>query len=169
MLILVKVFVLPYNRPMVKTTQIIKKLNLTKKTLSVAESCTGGLLGHTLTNIPGSSGSFLGGVIAYQNGIKQKFLSVPESLLKTHGAVSEPVAMAMAAGARQKFKSDFGIGISGIAGPGGGTDQKPVGLTYIAVASPSESVCAKCIFKGTRLQIKKQAADKALDLLAEFL
>ena len=169
MLILVKIFVLPYNRFMTNTSQIIRKLRLTNKTLAVAESCTGGFLGHTLTNISGSSNIFIGGVIAYQNRIKQNILMVPKSTLEKYGAVSRPTAIGMSEGVKKKFHSDFGISITGIAGPTGGSAQKPIGLTYISVSGPTKTVCKKFIFNGTRLRVKKQAAGQALIMLSKLL
>jgi PncC family amidohydrolase len=135
------------------------------KTLATAESCTGGLIAHTLTNVPGSSNWFKGGVISYANEAKTAFLGVPRSLIKDHGAVSALVAKAMAQGARKRFKTDFAIATTGIAGPAGGTPSKPVGLVFIAVASPQRTVVKKFIFKGTRLSIKDQTLHKALQML----
>ncbi|MBP0005638.1 MAG: competence/damage-inducible protein A [Cyanobacteria bacterium SBC] len=110
------------------------------QTLAVAESCTGGSLGKALTDIPGSSTYFWGGVIAYENRIKERLLEVSADDLAAHGAVSHPVAKQMAAGVRERFGTDWGIGITGIAGPGGGTPEKPVGLVYIGLASPDGTV-----------------------------
>ena len=106
------------------------------ETLAVAESCTGGALGAAITAVPGSSDVFLGGVIAYSNAIKQQLLGVPADLLETYGAVSDPVVEAMAEGVRRQLGSDWAIAISGIAGPGGGTQEKPVGLVHLAIAGP---------------------------------
>jgi PncC family amidohydrolase len=137
----------------------------TGKTLATAESCTGGLIAHTLTNVPGASDWFLGGVIAYANKAKTAFLGVPAALIKDHGAVSAPVARAMAQGARKRFKTDFAIATTGIAGPTGGTKEKPVGLVFIALASAKRTVVKKFLFKGTRLSIKDQTLQKALQIL----
>jgi nicotinamide-nucleotide amidase len=137
----------------------------TGKTLATAESCTGGLIGHTLTNIPGSSAWFAGGVIAYTNEAKTTFLSVPAYLIKDHGAVSAPVAKTMAQGARRRFRTDFAIATTGIAGPTGGTPPKPVGLVFIAIASAKRIIVKKLILKGTRLSIKNQTLQKALQML----
>ena len=104
------------------------------KTIAVAESCTGGLIAEKLTNVPGSSAYFLGGIVAYANSAKQGLLGVPEALLAEHGAVSEPVARAMAQGARERFGADIGVATTGISGPGGGSEDKPVGLVYLALA-----------------------------------
>jgi len=139
------------------------------KTLATAESCTGGYLAHTLTEVPGSSQFFICGLVTYSNESKSALLGVGATLLKKHGAVSEQVATAMAKGVRSKLKTDYGIGISGIAGPDGGSKQRPVGLVYICVAASSESLCLKCQFQGQRSTIKKQATIQALNLLDDFL
>ena len=140
-----------------------------KKTLSIAESCTGGLLTHRLTNIQGSSAFLKFTLVAYSNESKKKFLKIPGSLMKKYGAVSQEAAALMAKNARKILNTDFGISITGIAGPGGATALKPVGLCYIAIAAARENVCLECHFKGGRLKIKNQAAAQALKLLYEFL
>jgi len=137
----------------------------TGKTLAAAESCTGGLIAHTLTNVPGSSAWFKGGVIAYANEAKTAFLGVPASLIRKNGAVTAPVAKAMAESARKRFKTDFAIATTGIAGPAGGTPSKPVGLVFIALASAKKKKKKKFIFKGARLSIKTQTLQKALQIL----
>ena len=149
--------------------QVVKALINTKKTLAIGESCTGGLLANRLTNIPGSSEFLKFSVVAYSNEAKSKFLKVPAKMISRHGAVSSPVAAAMAQGAQRIFNTDFGIGITGIAGPTGATKSKPIGLTFIAVSTPLETLCLECHFKGTRKSIKTQAATQALRLLKEFL
>jgi len=169
MFLLVKGFILPYNTPMRTEEKIINWLKRSRKTLSLAESCTGGLLADRLTDISGCSNVFKAGFVTYSNDAKAKFLKVPKKLLTQHGAVSQPVAMAMAKGARLILKTDFAIAITGIAGPAGGSKEKPVGLTFIAVSTPKESVCIECQFKGERKNIKSQAANQALQLFLEFL
>ena len=124
---------------------VLDQLRQRGQSVAVAESCTGGGLGAALAAVPGASDVFLGGVIAYANRVKQQVLGVPEALLETHGAVSDPVAEAMAEGARRLTGADWGLAITGVAGPGGGSEQKPVGLVHIAVAGPqgcsSEGLC----------------------------
>ncbi|MFH0754215.1 MAG: CinA family protein [Candidatus Omnitrophota bacterium] len=144
---------------------ITKHLISAHQTLSTAESCTGGLIGHTLTNLPGSSTWYQGGVIAYANDIKIRLLKVPPALIDKYGAVSAPVAQAMAQGARKTLKSDFAIATTGIAGPTGGTAKKPVGLVFIAISSPEKTIVKKFIFKGTRLNIKKQTVNTAIKMI----
>jgi len=139
------------------------------KKLAVAESCSGGLLGHRLTNIPGSSQFLIADLVCYSNDAKRVLLKIPEETLVSCGAVSETVAELMARNVRTLFKSDYGIGITGIAGPSGGTRTKPVGLTFIAIATEAEALCLKCHFPGTRAQIKKAATTTALNMLLEFI
>jgi nicotinamide-nucleotide amidase len=115
---------------------VLRLLGETGQTLAVAESCTGGAVGAALTAVPGSSAVFAGGVIAYSNAVKQQLLGVPAALLDEHGAVSEPVVKAMAEGLLSRFHCDWGIAISGVAGPGGGTVEKPVGMVCLALAGP---------------------------------
>src|SRR5262249_46190450 len=123
-------------------------------TLATAESCTGGLLAGRITEVPGSSDYFLEGVVSYSNEAKVDLLGVPKTLLKNYGAVSEEVASAMAVGIRRLAGSTFGIGITGIAGPGGGSQEKPVGLVYIAMADDTTSVAQKFVFPGDRQFIR---------------
>jgi nicotinamide-nucleotide amidase len=139
------------------------------KTLAVAESCTGGLLAKSLTDFSGSSAFFKLGVVAYSNAAKIKIVRVPAPLIKDLGAVSEEVAVALAKGIRKIAAADFGVGITGIAGPTGGTKTKPVGLVYIAAASPDQVACIECRLKGTRASIRQQAARRAAGLLSELL
>ena len=140
-------------------------LKRTKKTVAVAESCSGGLLSHWITETPGSSGYFIGGVVAYSDLIKIKMLGVNAAVLKKFGAVSEPVAKAMALGIRRRMGAGLGIGITGIAGPDGGTKNKPVGLVYIAVSDKKKTVCRKFRFLGSRQKTKSLAAFQALRFL----
>lgn len=144
-------------------------LKKNQKTLAVAESCTGGLLGHRLTNISGSSDYFLEGAVTYSNEAKQARLGVDAELIEAHGAVSPEVAAAMAEGIRERAASDFGVGVTGIAGPTGGTAHKPVGLTFIAVTGPRGTRCEKFIFSQDRIRNKERAAQAALNLLRLYL
>jgi PncC family amidohydrolase len=137
--------------------------------LAVAESCTGGLLGHRITSASGSSAYFVGGVIAYANSVKVRELGVPADLLATEGAVSAPVAQRMAAGVRERLGSDVGVGITGIAGPQGGTREKPVGLVFVAVSGPSGGVVRRFLFEGDRLAVKTAGSEAALEMLAQYL
>ena len=149
-----------------KVAHLLIKL---KKTLAIAESCSGGLLTNRLTNISGSSQFLKVGIIAYSNEAKSKLLKVPPSLINKYGAVSPETARAMAQGVRMSLQTDFGVSITGIAGPTGGTKTKPIGLTYIAVSSPKKVECLKWHFNGNRLQIKESATTKALELLLKFI
>jgi nicotinamide-nucleotide amidase len=133
--------------------------------IAVAESCTGGLVGARLTEIPGSSDVFLGGVIAYENNVKTELLGVPAALITEHGAVSEPVARAMAAGAAQRFCADTAVSVTGIAGPGGGTPTKPVGTVWFGCARGETVETRRILFTGTRHDIRARAAQAALLLL----
>jgi nicotinamide-nucleotide amidase len=138
-------------------------------TIAVAESCTGGLLGARLTAIPGSSDVVLGGVIAYGNRVKVELLGVSPDDISAHGAVSEPVARQLAAGARARLSADVGIGITGVAGPGGGTAEKPVGTVWIAVDVRGEAVVHDGRYIGDREEIRFRATQRALDLLRRRL
>lgn len=133
--------------------------------VSVAESCTGGLLGARLTDVPGSSAWVEGGVITYSNAAKGALAGVPASLIATHGAVSEPVAVALAAGARQRCETEVGIGITGIAGPDGGSEAKPVGTVFIAIQTPAQVACRHASFVGDRAVVRLQSVSAALDML----
>lgn len=140
-----------------------------RKTLAVAESCSGGFIAHCITNVPGASEIFLGGLVAYSNAAKMTVLGVREECLLREGAVSEATARAMAEGARRLFQSDYAVSATGIAGPGGGTMDKPVGLVYVAVACADATRATRCLFSGVREDIKRQTADKALSMLVEWL
>jgi nicotinamide-nucleotide amidase len=138
-------------------------------TVSVAESCTGGLLGNRLTNIAGSSRYIERGVIVYSNRAKEELLGVPEPLLRAHGAVSEPVARAMAEGVCRISGSPCGLAVTGIAGPDGGSAEKPVGTVYIGCATPEGIEVRRCRFDGDRVAIKWQSSQTALDMLRRRL
>ena len=168
-LLLVKPFALIYNICMNLEEKVACLLIQNRKTLAIAESCTGGLLANRLTNISGSSKFFKAGLVTYSNEAKMKCLNVARQVLQKYGAVSEQTCLSLAKNVRRLFNSDFGIGISGIAGPTGATKSKPIGLTYIALSTKDEIICLRCQFRGNRLQIKSQAASQALKLLLEFL
>jgi nicotinamide-nucleotide amidase len=135
----------------------------TGQTLAVAESCTGGLVAEQITDVPGASDYFLGGVVAYANEAKQALLGVPAALLEEHGAVSEPVARAMAEGVRERFGADFGLATTGISGPGGGSPGKPIGLVHVALARADETHAAHFVFPLDRQRHRLLTAQVALD------
>ncbi len=137
--------------------------------LAVAESCTGGLLGHRITNVPGASDFFLGGVIAYANSVKLRLLGVSPPTLEAYGAVSEQTVLEMARGVRERLKADVSLAISGIAGPSGGTPDKPVGLVWIGMCTPFICSAHRYHFRGGREKIKEQAVEAALQWLLEVL
>ena len=139
------------------------------KTIAVAESCTGGLFCNTVTNIPGSSAFFLGGIIAYSNEAKTQVLGVPAEAMANHGAVSAKTALAMAFGALDHLASDIAVAITGIAGPSGGSEAKPVGTVFIAVASEENMVTQEFHFSGPRAEIKQQSVNAAIELAINFL
>lgn len=145
------------------------KLSVGGYTVSVAESCTGGLIAQRLTDVPGSSKYFIEGVVAYANDAKTRDLDVEPILLLEHGAVSAPVAEAMAEGIRKRAGTDFGLSVTGIAGPGGGTEEKPVGLVYIALADEVKTEHRKLQLPGDRNLIRWRASQAALDLLRRRL
>jgi nicotinamide-nucleotide amidase len=139
------------------------------KTLAVAESCTGGLVGERITAVPGSSDYFLGGVVAYADRMKAALLGVPESLLLKHGAVSEPVALAMAEGARQRFGADLAVSTTGIAGPGGGSAAKPVGTVWVGFSGGDENAAQMFEIPLDRARHRMVTAQVALDWVRRFL
>ncbi len=140
-----------------------------KQTLAIAESCTGGLITHRLTNVPGSSAYIIASVIAYAYEAKVAALGVSWDTLYKFGAVSQETVTDMARGARERFAATIGLAITGIAGPGGGTPDKPVGLVYIALADAHDVIVEKHIWPGNRLQNKEQSAEAALELLYRYL
>ncbi len=148
---------------------LLEELRRRSHTLATAESCTGGLVGARLTTVPGSSDVYLGGVVSYTNQAKERFLDVPHQVLVENGAVSERVARAMAAGARDRFDATWGLGVTGIAGPGGGTADKPVGLVHWAVAGPDGVRHGHRVFPGPRDVVRHFSATMALDLVRRFV
>jgi PncC family amidohydrolase len=156
---------------MMNTKALSKKLGTilkkNKMTLAVAESCTGGLIGGAVTEIAGASEYFFGGVIAYDNGIKRDVLGVPKKILTTYGAVSGQTVIAMAKGVQRCMKSDCSIAVSGVAGPGGGTKEKPVGLVFIGIAVGGKCWSFEYRFKGTRAEVREKTVKEGLNRLIE--
>lgn len=145
------------------------QLKKQRLTIATAESCTGGLIAHTLTNVSGSSNYFDRGIVSYSNEAKMEVLGVPEDLLKKYGAVSEQVAKAMAEWVRTKSKVDVGLATTGVAGPTGGTKEKPVGLVYIAISTSKGTIVKSFQFSGDRLQNKESTCNAALQMLLDYL
>ena len=137
--------------------------------LAVAESCTGGLIGHRLTNVPGSSTFYMGSVTAYAYEAKVRLLGVQWETLEQHGAVSEQVVIQMARGVRRLLAADIGLSVSGIAGPGGGTEDKRVGFTCFGISVPDHEQAWQVTWQGDRLQNKEHSAEMALQLLVDYL
>lgn len=149
--------------------QIASDLQKNKKTLATAESCTGGMLGMAITSMAGSSEYYLGGVISYANEVKQNVLNVPQEELENFGAVSKEVARSMALGVKNLLKTDYAISTTGIAGPGGATKYKPVGLVYIAIATNDDVFVYENNFSGNREEVREQTLKTGLKLLIEHL
>ena len=159
----------PPSTPEPLLRQIQEKLQAQKSTVATAESCTGGLVATWLTHLAGSSAVYLGGVSAYDNRVKTGLLGVPEALLAAHGAVSAPVAEAMAAGARARIGTTYAVAVTGIAGPSGGTPEKPVGTVFLGLASPAGTRSRRLALPGDRSGIRAAAAEAALaELLTEL-
>lgn len=136
-------------------------------TIATAESCTGGLIAATITDIPGSSGYFLGGVVSYADAAKSGLLGVPPAIIQAHGAVSAQVARAMAAGMRERLGASLALSVTGIAGPDGGTDAKPVGLTYVGLADGSGAEVRRFTWVGSRARNRQESAAAALAWLID--
>ena len=136
-------------------------------TVALAESCTGGLVAATITEVAGSSGYFLGGVVSYANAAKQAFLDVPSGTIAAHGAVSAQVAKAMAHGAQSRFGATFAVSVTGIAGPDGGSAEKPVGLTYVGLAAGDAVDVHRLQLSGARQEVREAAARAALEWLID--
>lgn len=161
-----------YNIPMAEAnleTTIGELLRTRGWRLAVAESCTGGLIGDRITNIPGSSTYYVGSVTAYAYNAKVRLLGVEWDTLEKYGAVSEQVALQMAIGIRRALAADVGLSVTGIAGPGGGTEDKPVGLTWIGLSVPGYDQAKKYIWSGDRRSNKEESAQAALQLLVDYL
>ncbi len=138
-------------------------------TIAAAESCTGGLILKRLTDIPGSSTYVLGGVVSYANSVKERVLGVESGVLVREGAVSEPVARQMAEGVRRLLGADVALSVTGIAGPGGGTAEKPVGLTYIGLSAPEGTWVRRFVWTGDRTENRRLSADAAFRLVLDYL
>lgn len=149
--------------------EVIRRCTARGVTLSTAESCTGGLIGSLLVDVPGSSKVFAGGVTAYHNGPKRSLLNVPENLLKQHGSVSAEAVGAMAQGARSAFDTTLAVAESGIAGPTGGNSEKPAGTVFVGIATPSGTRVARFQFPGSRRAYKQHVAEAALQLVLDWL
>lgn len=147
---------------------VVKKLQQNSLKVALAESCTGGMISASITSISGSSQCFECGVVAYSNEVKNKVLGVPLDVVEKFGAVSYQTALGMAKGVRNLVKSDIGISVTGIAGPQGGNDIKPVGLVYIALATEDFSLCQKYYFKGNREEIRKETVKQALKMVIQY-
>ena len=150
---------------MTTAEKLVKVLAKKKMTCATAESCTGGGVGYAITAVSGSSAVFWGGVISYDNSVKHGVLGVPEEVLVTKGAVSSECAAAMAEGARQRLKTDLAVSVTGIAGPGGGSAEKPVGLVWFGLASKVRTITEKKMFLGDRDAVRAAAIEYALGLL----
>ena len=150
------------NRVAENLVELLKARGLVCAT---AESCTGGGVGSAITGVPGSSAVFAGGVISYSNGVKRDVLGVSAESLDKYGAVSPQVAAQMADGARRLLKTDLAVSLTGIAGPDGGSDEKPVGLVWFGLSTPSGTRTEKCLFRGDRAQVRAQAVVHALGML----
>ena len=148
---------------------VLYYLGLRQSTLAVAESCTGGMIAQRITSVPGASRAFLGGAIVYSNELKTAFAGVAPELIEQYGAVSEEVARTLASGIRQRTGATIGLGITGIAGPSGGTDAKPVGLVYIAVSDAQRTDVLERTFRGSRQRVREWTAHQALDLIRRKL
>jgi len=151
------------------STSVGKVLAAQQLTISTAESCTGGLLSHVLTGISGSSAYFIGGVVAYSNAIKKRVLGVETKTLIDHGAVSGPTARQMAEGIRKRFGTEIGLSTTGVAGPTGGTPEKPVGLVWMGISTPGKTTIIEAHFKGERLVIMRSTVIEILTCLLDQL
>lgn len=150
---------------MTTAEKLVKRLTELGMTCGTAESCTGGGVGGAITSVSGSSAVFWGGVISYDNSVKRDVLGVPADILETKGAVSSECAAAMAVGARNLLKTDFAVSVTGIAGPGGGSAEKPVGLVWFGIASPKGAKTENAIFPGGRGEVRAAAVEHALGMV----
>ena len=149
--------------------QVVQAYLAKNATIATGESCTGGMVGASLTAVSGSSQVYMGGIISYTNPVKHGILGVPQELLDQYGAVSEPVALAMAHGAREAIGATVGVAVTGVAGPGKDDWNNPVGLVYIAVSTETQTQCLTCNFDGDRQQVREKACERALSALLKVL
>lgn len=160
----------PGQRALVDLAERLQRVALARGiSVGTAESCSGGLVAHSITAISGSSGYYQGGIISYADAVKSALLGVPVTAIERHGAVSAQVAVAMAEGVRRAVACDYGVAVTGVAGPGGGSDAKPVGLTYVAVAGPDGHEVRRYLWEGDRGSNKEHSAAAALELLLAVL
>jgi len=148
--------------------QLVEYLKNKNLTIATAESCTGGLIAKLITDIAGSSNVFLGGIVSYSNAMKSKWLGVNEDTLINYGAVSEETVSEMLDGITEETGAHIGVAVSGIAGPGGGTREKPVGTVYIGILFNEKKVVKKCFFQGTREYVRNRSAGKILEIIQEI-
>lgn len=151
---------------MTQAEKLVELLKASGMTCATAESCTGGMVGAAITAVPGSSEVYLGGVVSYANSVKEGVLGVSSRTLETVGAVSEECAVEMAEGVRKLTSADIAVSITGIAGPGGGSEEKPVGLVWFARATANGTISDKAIFSGSRSEVREAAMRHALGLIA---
>lgn len=156
-------------KPFKNYANLVQFLRKSKMKISTAESCTGGLIAKLITDVPGSSRIFWGGIVSYSNEMKKKWLGVKSETLEKFGAVSEQTVEEMLTGIQTETGSDIAVAVSGIAGPGGGTPEKPLGTVFIGVLFQSNIVVNRFIFPGTRKKVRKQTAEKILQMIAEIL
>ena len=159
----------PALKDVIMNNRLSDLLILKSLTISTAESCSGGLIGHLITSVPGSSAYYMGGVISYSNQAKCDLLGVAPDTLEKYGAVSEQTAKEMAAGVKERFKSDIGLSVTGIAGPDGGSIEKPVGTVFMGFVFEGEPRSIRYLFKGNRSGIKQQTAETALENIKRYL
>ena len=155
--------------PRSEAERLARILNARGATLACAESCTGGMIGAAITDMPGASSFFLGSAVTYSNESKESVLGVSHATLLAHGAVSEETAREMAAGAMRAYGSDAAVAVTGIAGPGGATEGKPVGLVYIAVSDGPRTVVSRNVFEGGRAEVRESTVREALALVSDLL
>jgi PncC family amidohydrolase len=148
---------------------LLERMGASGQTLALAESCTGGLVSHRITNVPGSSAFFNGGIVSYSNEAKMSLLGVSADTLQEHGAVSEETVLEMARGVRRALSADIGAAVSGIAGPGGATPGKPVGLVWISLSAPGFEGAWRYLLQGDRASIKEQSAQAVLRHIVGYL